>query len=283
MKRTAAALTALAFVTTTNAQHNDILILVEDQSLIRTGIIDFELGQVLATNQRVFTENFDPFGFSDAPGFNALSSSNQQLPEDFSTLPSNIDLFFDALPFTINNEQSNLFYWDTTNEPNFIPTTDTDLRISKAPSAIFNALLEGEDLLVPGFLIDDSSSSGFLHRHIAFRLTNQNAAEGIYVFSLQLRTDTLLSEPLYLVHTFGTVSPSTHAEAAQYIQDTLVDPPCRTDSNDSGSTEIEDLLIVLRNFGTTINATISEGDTDNDGDVDIEDLLAVLREFGTTC
>lgn len=51
------------------------------------------------------------------------------------------------------------------------------------------------------------------------------------------------------------------------------------DVNNTGSVEIEDLLLVLREFGENG----PDGDTDGNDLVDIEDLLRVLREFGQTC
>lgn len=53
---------------------------------------------------------------------------------------------------------------------------------------------------------------------------------------------------------------------------------CGTDVNGDGTTDIEDLLQVLREFGVSAG-----GDTNEDGVTDIEDLLAVLREFGSDC
>lgn len=54
--------------------------------------------------------------------------------------------------------------------------------------------------------------------------------------------------------------------------------PCEGDANGDRVVDIEDLLLVLREFGVSTN-----GDVDNDGDTDIEDLLLVLREFGADC
>lgn len=54
---------------------------------------------------------------------------------------------------------------------------------------------------------------------------------------------------------------------------------CPIDITGNGSVDIEDLLQVLRDFGT---ANLGS-DTNGDGKVDIEDLLGVLREFGTDC
>lgn len=55
--------------------------------------------------------------------------------------------------------------------------------------------------------------------------------------------------------------------------------PCAGDTNNDREIDIEDLLTVLREFGTSgLN-----GNVDGIGNVDIEDLLMVLREFGVVC
>jgi hypothetical protein len=54
--------------------------------------------------------------------------------------------------------------------------------------------------------------------------------------------------------------------------------PCPTDFNNNGSTDINDLLLVLGSFNHGAG-----GDTDNDGDTDIDDLLRILSEFGAAC
>lgn len=56
----------------------------------------------------------------------------------------------------------------------------------------------------------------------------------------------------------------------------VVIEPCPGDTNQDNMTDIEDLLLVLREFGSTAGP----GDVDSSGTVDIEDLLLVLREFG---
>jgi hypothetical protein len=54
---------------------------------------------------------------------------------------------------------------------------------------------------------------------------------------------------------------------------------CPPDVDGSGSVDLDDLNIVLTNFG---QATAS-GDTNGDGTVDLDDLNAVLTAFGTDC
>lgn len=58
-----------------------------------------------------------------------------------------------------------------------------------------------------------------------------------------------------------------------------------TDIDRMGTTDIEDLLLVLRDFGLAVDAdgngqSGTQTDVDCTGNVDVEDLLAVLREFG---
>lgn len=53
---------------------------------------------------------------------------------------------------------------------------------------------------------------------------------------------------------------------------------CPPDVDSTGAVDIEDLLAVLRSFGSNAG-----GDTNGDGDTDIEDLLLVLRSFGNSC
>jgi len=55
--------------------------------------------------------------------------------------------------------------------------------------------------------------------------------------------------------------------------------PCPADVNGSGTVDLDDLNIVLVNFGQ--NTTV--GDTNGDGIVDLNDLNAVLIAFGTSC
>jgi hypothetical protein len=54
---------------------------------------------------------------------------------------------------------------------------------------------------------------------------------------------------------------------------------CDGDLNDSGAVDLDDLLLVLGNFGGAGPA----GDADFDDDVDLDDLLFALAAFGTIC
>jgi len=55
---------------------------------------------------------------------------------------------------------------------------------------------------------------------------------------------------------------------------------CTGDLNGDGALTIQDLLIILGDFGCTSSC---EGDVDGDGAVTIYDALSFLSLFGTTC
>ncbi|GMU80434.1 MAG: hypothetical protein AMXMBFR47_03050 [Planctomycetota bacterium] len=58
---------------------------------------------------------------------------------------------------------------------------------------------------------------------------------------------------------------------------------CPGDLDGSGAISIQDLALLLSNFGTTSGAGADDGDLDGDGDVDIQDLANLLSVFGTDC
>jgi hypothetical protein len=60
---------------------------------------------------------------------------------------------------------------------------------------------------------------------------------------------------------------------------TLIYLPCISDADEDGVTDLDDLLVVLANFGSTV-ATRAQGDLDESGLVDLDDLLLVLAGFG---
>lgn len=56
-------------------------------------------------------------------------------------------------------------------------------------------------------------------------------------------------------------------------------PPCEGDANGDNIVNLDDLNIILANFGSAV----SEGDLNNDGVVDLQDLNVVLGLFGSSC
>lgn len=58
---------------------------------------------------------------------------------------------------------------------------------------------------------------------------------------------------------------------------------CAGDVNGDAEVDLDDLAILLTNFGTPGGAERVDGDLDGDGDVDISDLAVLLTLFGTVC
>jgi len=58
-------------------------------------------------------------------------------------------------------------------------------------------------------------------------------------------------------------------------------PPCPGDLDGDGDTDLDDLTILLGDFGCTGGGCT--GDVDGDGDTDLDDLTVLLQAFGTPC
>ncbi|MBI5863948.1 MAG: hypothetical protein HZB38_05480 [Planctomycetes bacterium] len=58
---------------------------------------------------------------------------------------------------------------------------------------------------------------------------------------------------------------------------------CPGDLTGDGEVGIQDLAILLHNFGLVEGATPDDGDMDEDGDVDLPDLAYLLAQFGAQC
>jgi hypothetical protein len=55
------------------------------------------------------------------------------------------------------------------------------------------------------------------------------------------------------------------------------------DIDDDGDVDLQDLAILLSNFGAASGAVWAEGDLDADGDVELQDLATLLAHFGSSC
>jgi len=58
---------------------------------------------------------------------------------------------------------------------------------------------------------------------------------------------------------------------------------CPGDLDGDLDIDLEDLTVLLSNFGTPSGATREDGDVDGDGDVDLSDLTVLLAAYGTMC
>ncbi len=59
--------------------------------------------------------------------------------------------------------------------------------------------------------------------------------------------------------------------------------PCEGDLDGDRDVDLDDLAILLANYGMTSGAAYEDGDLDGDEDVDLNDLAMLLAVYGTTC
>lgn len=204
--------------------HADVLLMRNSAGQLVTGAVDFGDNTVISSNLRVYEGEFDAFGTTSDPGFNALSSSNPNMPAGFQAIQGDTVVSFDANAFGINGVTANLFYWDAVGaNVSFGASTDA-LTISKAPSDMFTATLDGSGVGVLGFDIETTDADGFLHKHIDFSV-DPAAATGIYLWSLTVHAGDLSTQPLYFVHALGDIDEAQHEAAAEFVETVLVPAP----------------------------------------------------------
>ncbi len=215
------------------AQHNDVLLSIDPEANLVAGLYDFDGGTVQSLGDRVFEGEFEgPFSnvwTIDEPGFNALSSNVSGLPAGYTTLPGSTPVSFDAKAFTIGSSTANLWHWDGSGAVDFTPVTSpTVLQISKSPTAVFSAILDGTASDVTGFVIDTTSTLGFLHKHIDFSVYNSDLTApdtGFYLWSLVLEVSELQSQPLFFVHGLGIEDEEAHEAAIEFVRNTFIPEP----------------------------------------------------------
>jgi len=215
--------------------HIDAFLAVDPSGKLITGGFDFDTSAIDNLNTRVYEAEFEgPFGAdgvwtTDEPGFNAISNTTPGLPDGYSTLPGSTSVTWNANAFEIDSIGSNFWFWDGSGEVNFAPVVaPTVLEISKAPAAAFSEILDGSDVDVTGFEIDESGADGFLHKHIDFSVFNTDASDvtaGFYLWSLTINAGDLATDPLYFVHGLGLENEEAHEAAAEFIESTLVPEP----------------------------------------------------------
>ena len=233
----AACTTAIAAAATAPAQadeeeaHVDAFLYVDSDGRLTTGGYDFEGTAISTLNTRVYEAEFDEFGTTDEPGFNAVPQSG--LPAGSTALPANTPVTFNAVGIDLGTSQSNLLHWNGTGVVDFAPVTgDTNLVIRKPQGLSFASItLDGSDADVAGFEIDTTNGSGFLHRHIDFIINDGDflpdlVDDGFYLFALELSVGAgLVSEPTYFVHGFGNHTEEAHEAAVAFVESTLVPEP----------------------------------------------------------
>jgi len=250
-----------------HAQHSDIDVsMVTEDGITRlsTGISDFENpGMPIIPNVRVHPAVLNQSGipgFTNNPGYNAFSGS----------LPPGALLGFDIVDA--------LRVWDPV-EQNFETIPTEQMRVSLFTESRFTPLVDGG--FVEGFEFAAVSGSGSVHQHISYVL-GEPMTPGVYKLSLQLRISAPGIEPTlpYYIVCNHLASPEDFAAALAFVEDSLNPvPDCPADVDGSGTVDLDDLDIVLSNFGQ--NTSI--GDTNGDGVVDLNDLDTVLAAFGQDC
>lgn len=202
--------------------HADALVALSPDGRLVTGTVDFDDQQFIEFT-RVYEGEFELFddtmgglvGTTDEPGFNGVAAGNATLPSGYSALGAGTTLSFDAGAFSIGDTRANLWFWDGTGEVSFAPA-NIAVAITRSPSSVFNATLDGSANDVAGFDIADTEANGSLHQHLDLTVANaQDAPEGFYLWSFTLKTDTGLEAlPVFFVHGLGEGLDEEQHEAA---------------------------------------------------------------------
>lgn len=294
MSRCAALLSLVvaAPIASAGTEHIDVLLMINPEGELVTGLVEVDAQQTIASEQRIYAGAFDiiPLGggfeasTTDNPGYNALLSGNPTIPAGYSTLPPSTPVSFDADAIEVGETASNLWFWDGTGEPDFAPATVT-LNVSKAPSVLFSADLDGSANDVPGFVIDTSNSGGGLHRHVDYTINDsQNAPRGFYVWAFTLSTDTTAAKPMLFVHALGSFDQTASDAAKQWVEDTILNeqPLCIADINGTGSVDIVDFSLFSAAFNTSTGDPTFDprADLNDTGTVDIVDFTLFSTQFG---
>ena len=111
----------------------------------------------------------------------------------------------------------------------------------------------------------------------------QGAPEAIYVEALIVEAGAMLNTngtPVY----YSTLTLDGAVDNPANLMEIVAVPPCPTDTNNDGVTNVLDLIDVLLCFGQPDTPPCDTGqDTNGDGTVNVLDLIDVLLEFGQGC
>lgn len=278
------------------AQHIDVLIEQANGKLV-TGSANFDT-QEWTIGARVYNRDFDGDFSINNPGFNSLASNTSGFPADAQPLPGNTELSWDFLPMTIDGISQNLFYWngqESDGVPGFQPS---DVHFGALPGLGYTLSLYGKppgappdpkfsvtgaDLVVPGGVIEETSSQGGFHRHRFFQLEDGDGnggtmpADGLYLLAMQMRMPGLVNSlPLFIV--FGTPGSSVSAEddaAVPWVNQQLNIPG---DYNKNGVVDAADYVLWRRSNGQIGAGLAADGDGNHQ--VDQGDYAFWRQRFG---
>jgi len=253
---TAAFMTAVTLAAAAHAglHAGDIILTIEEGAIATNAI-----GPEGAEAQRVFTVEL-----SFIAGF--WSAANP----GFDTEPGTFT-FGDAIGFVIEDAARQ---WDGAD---FDTIADSQISIEFGPAGpVFSPLTPDTDVV--GFDIPVQSNGGW-HKHYDYFL-EAPANEGVYLLRMRLTHTGAFddTEPFYLVFNQSQDEPIVSA-AVEYVNDTLLTPPCPTDLNGDGLTDTADLGILISAFGTSDPTA----DLNDDNIVDTADLGVLIGAFGDSC
>lgn len=291
-----------AGATVSLAQHVDILA-YQQNGKIQVNRMDVDSSTPAVPASRVFAENFTGSagaGYStSAPGWNTVAAF---------PLPASMELRFSLVPDPILD--LNLAYWDGNGDVNFgAPAGGTGLIVSKGvgPGTFLESVARGQNTTVNGYVrtatasstpiyspslgavIDTTSASGTIHRHLGFLLRAGDdlvrydldpvPADGIYLLPIQFHMDTLADSDVSWI-LFSLNKPlSTRNQAAAWVSEHL-ENPLLGDADLDGDVDLSDLATLAGHYGYASGATWFSGDFDNDSDVDLNDLSALAANYG---
>lgn len=253
---------ALSIGPPTSAQHLDVLVQAVDGKLV-TGAANYENNTWLV-GQRVYKrELLSNFRSSD-PGFTSLETGNSLLEGGVQGLTPGIDLVFDIVTTTIDDQRANFWYWDG------VDADDdgfqlSDVAFDLAPLGVsWNVFDEdfelhtadGSDVIVPGALVQRTfSSDGAVHSHLVMQVADgdgNSPPQGIYLSAMVLRAEGFEnSEPYMFVHRTSELTNEPRDLAATWVienYELLIGEALPGDFDGSGSVNGADFLFWQRNL-----------------------------------
>jgi hypothetical protein len=129
--------------------------------------------------------------------------------------------------------------------------------------------------------VDMSSAVIELSVGDTFVLETQGTNSGVWLIGSYV--DPAMGEPLYPEPLFlgpGGFPPGWRHGFETYM---LTGPDTCPDLDGDGVVGLQDLALLLANFGVTEGAGFDDGDLDGDGDVELQDLAILLARFGGEC
>ena len=271
----ALAATALALLTTglcsqCHADGEGILVQAQGDRLVVGFDDDTPGGQSIGA--RAFGGLLPSDGLTESPSFLSLSTA----PSGTDPLPLGADVMWDFLPMTIEQQTSNLFYWDGEGEVDFQPTTSESLTLYDP--AFQPAMVDGAAEAVPGLRIGTVTANALsLHAHRWWELLSESEDPnpGVYATALRLRVDGYIpSEPIFVaLSTFGTPSSVLNSAAVPWLEANADDLILSGDYNFDGLVDGEDYELWRSQYGATTPqpVDIGEADGNRDGQIDAAD------------